>query len=307
MGNKHCTYLRIVATTRCNLACGYCHMEGDAHRDGTPFELTGPDLALCLEVAAAAGIQKFKFLGGEPLLRGDLCDQVRGLRAVAPRADLSVITAGVVPPSRVRDLYGAGLSRINVTLHGFSPSALASRIPSARAHEQRSRFIDAVLAEGRPVKLNYVYGSLADRDDLAGLLAWAAPRRVVVGLLDDLGQDHSWQTLARVLKALVGAPEVEERVDDPHSLPTLQWWWPSGLRVELKDQQLGQVAPWSTCTGCPVRARCKEGIFALRLTHTGRLQPCMDRPDLGLPLLEIAKRAGVRVAVEAWNDYVRAS
>lgn len=282
------SYLRVVVTTRCNHHCDYCHMEGDPHAPGTAAELATERLVASLHAAALAGVQKFKLLGGEPLLRRDLPTVIASLRAVAPGADISLITAGVVPVARLREAYEAGLSRANVSIHGWTPAALAENLQGRNGHGQRDAFLEAALGEaqsrGVPIKLNYVWRGEHDRADLAAFLAWAAPRRVLVNVLDDLSQDLSWEVIAGVLRSLRGPHRDEHVIDDPHSLPTLLREWDDGLRVELKHQQLGTVAPFGACSACPVRNRCKEGIVALRLTHRGMIQPCMDRADLGFDL-----------------------
>ncbi len=301
------TYLRIVATTRCNYACSYCHMEGDPHVTGTASELPIDRLGPCLQAAAIAGVRKFKFLGGEPFLRRDLADLVAIVRAAAPAADISVITAGVVPTERLEATWKAGLSRVNISIHGFGPTSFRERNGVRGAWEARQRFVDFVLAARRaPVKLNYVWRSPEDTDDLGALLEWASQKEVVVNVLDDLGQDLSWRDLARVVASLRGSPVEIIETPDPDSLPTLHLCWTDGLRVELKHQQLGTHAPFGDCDGCPVRATCKEGIVALRLTHRGILQPCMDRGDLGLPIADLAAASGPAIAAITWRNYVEA-
>lgn len=285
------TYLRVVVTTRCNHQCSYCHMEGDPHRGGAR-ELDRPRLVSAIRVACALGAQKIKFLGGEPLLRADLERIVEEVRAFAPSADLSIITAGLADPRRVQTLLAAGLDRINVTFHGFSPSALAERGPNAAAWERRARFVDAVLSAKRPMKVNYVYRAPHDLEDLSALLAWASHTHAVVGLLDELQGELGYDGVAQALRTLRGAPRSIERTDDPHSLETELWRFDDGLRVELKHQRLGEVAPYRACAQCPARARCKEGIFALRLTHRGEIVPCLDRPELAFALTELLDALG---------------
>lgn len=305
------TYLRVVATTRCNHRCDYCHMEGDPHQSGTAAELPQERLIESLRAAVMAGVQKFKFLGGEPLLRKDLPEVIAALRGAAPDADISLITAGVVPVERLRAVYDAGLTRVNVSIHGWRPEALARTIAVRDAWTVRQRFLDAAIVEaqrrGVPIKLNYVWTGDEDRDDLAAFLAWCAVQPVVVGLLDDLGRDLSWHDLARVLRTLRGDETSRTLVEDPHSLATTLLTWADGLRVELKHQQLGAVAPFAACGACPERTRCKEGIVALRLTHRGALQPCMDRPDLAFDLSDYARVNGPALAAALWRSYVEAA
>lgn len=305
------TYLRVVATTRCNHHCDYCHMEGDPHRPGTSAELPTADLVGSLRAAALAGVKKFKFLGGEPLLRRDLPAVIAALRTYAPDADVSIITAGVVPVERLLAAYEAGLTRVNVSIHGWRPEALAQTIAVRDAWSRRQTFLDAAIGESQqrrvPIKLNYVWTGEHDRDDLAAFLAWCVGRPVTVGLLDDLGRDLSWRDLERVLCDLRGDGFTREIVEDPHSLATLLLVWSDGLRVELKHQQLGIVAPFAACETCPERSRCKEGIVALRLTHGGVLQPCMDRPDLGFELSDYVRVNGPELGAVLWRRVMEAA
>ena len=237
------TYLRIVATTACNYACPFCHMEGDPQKAGASRGVGSELLSRCLDVAARAGVQKFKFLGGEPLLRRDLPQIIGSLRKSAPGADISIISAGAIRPERLDRVFEAGLDRINVSIHGFTPEALALNHRSPKkAHAMRARFLDRVIEYGRPLKLNYVYDSEQKKQDLAQLLAWAAPRGVLVNILDDLGQEMSWKDVAAVVESLQGQPLRQEVCSDPHSLDTLHWHFANGLRVEIKHQRLGDVA-----------------------------------------------------------------
>ncbi len=73
-------YLRLSVTDRCDLRCRYCMPEA--------AEGAGDVLALeeLTEIAAAVdcGVRKVRLTGGEPLLRRDLLELCRRLRAVSP-------------------------------------------------------------------------------------------------------------------------------------------------------------------------------------------------------------------------------
>jgi cyclic pyranopterin phosphate synthase len=300
-------YLRVVLTARCNLSCSFCHMEGDPGVDGQRGGLDADELGRLLQGAARAGIRKLKFLGGEPLLRGDLPRVLAPLRAAFPDLDLSIITAGAVDPERLLACYRAGLSRCNVSIHGWSREAFVARTRASnpRLHDLRTRFLDAVLQAGRPLKLNYVYTGAADLPDLDALLDWAAGRPLVVNVLDDLGQEalDAGEIEAAVI-GLRGAPGERRLEPDPFSLPTLRLRWRDGLEVEIKHQQLGALGAYRSCATCPKRRACTEGILALRLTHTGELRPCMDRPDLAIPLRPLLARQGAAGVEEIFRRFV---
>lgn len=297
-------YLRVVITPRCSLACDYCHMEGDPAR-GAPRSVAF--LAAVARHAAAEGVDKIKLLGGEPLLRPDLGPLVAAIRAAAPSADLSLITAGVAPADRLPAAFTAGLDRANLSVHGWSVAHFAHKARRGPdAHRRRQETLAWLLAQGHPTKLNYVYGGPADEADLGAFLTWAAGRPVVAAVLDDLAQDLGPHVVLAVLRRLRGDPAHTRIEPDPRSLPTLRLTWTDGLEVEVKHQQLGSRAPWGACIPCPARARCREGIDALRLTHDGWLRPCLDRPDLGVDLAAGWARDGEEGIRRAWSTLVAA-
>ncbi len=293
-------YLRVIVTTACPLACTYCHAEG-SRPDGRG-DLPLDELVALLDVAVARGVRKIKLLGGEPLARPDLPELIR--RVARPDLDLSMITSGVARPERLDACFDAGLSRANLSIHGWTPAAFAERTPRTGGFQLRARVLDRLLARGRFLKLNYVWRGSRDDDDLAALLEDAAGLPVVVGLLDDLTLDLGAAPLLDALTRLRGPWEEARPEPDPNSLPTLLLRWSDGLTVEVKDHRLGEVAPWRSCRSCPLRARCGEGVHALRLTHTGMLHPCMDRKDLGVDLGDALRRGE---AMQAWQGFLEAA
>ena len=121
----------------------------------------------------------------------------------------------------------------------------------------------------------------------------------MVNVLNDLHRPElDAAVLERVLRALRGEPSLVRLEPDPFSLPTRRLHWSDGLEVEIKHQQLGAQGAYQACAGCPERPRCTEGILALRLSHTGDLRPCMDRPDLSVSLRSVMAHEGPG-AVEA--------
>jgi radical SAM protein len=108
-------------TRACDLACGHCRAE--AQRECAPDELTTAECEQVLDaLALGAGPRPHViFTGGDPLKRRDLTGLVRAAVArglavsVAPSATLGVTHAVV------RELAGAGVSAMSVSLDG--PSA----------------------------------------------------------------------------------------------------------------------------------------------------------------------------------------
>ena len=215
------------------------------------------------------------------------------------------VVVNAVPSSRLDALYAAGLSRCNVSIHGFSEGAFVARTgATARAWSQRNAFLEAAIAHGRALKTHYVYTGPADEPDLAAFLSFAARRGLLVNVLNDLSrEDLDAGLLESVVVGLRGAPVRRWIEADPDSLPTTRMAFADGLVVELKHARLGSEIPWTTCASCTVRGRCREGIHALRVSHTDVLRPCMDRPDLGLSMIPAegaVSPATTRASIEAF-------
>ncbi|NOY27948.1 MAG: radical SAM protein [Oligoflexia bacterium] len=299
------TYLRVVVNARCSLACRYCHREGDpaTARSGG---LDTAELCALLDVALSHGIRKLKLLGGEPLLRPDLPQIVSHLRRADPDLDLSLITGGAVSLSRLNDCFDAGLSRANLSIHGYGLRAFTARTNRGPgAYALRQAVLHSLLDRGRFLKLNFVWRGPGDDADLGVLLDHAASWPVVVGVLDDLGDPSLGpDAIQAAVRRVHGDPVATHPEPDPHSLPTLRLCFADGLTVEVKDHHLGELAPWSSCVSCPARAACREGILALRLSHEGHLRPCMDRPDLGTDLIAALRAGGSSAASECWSRAV---
>jgi molybdenum cofactor biosynthesis enzyme MoaA len=280
-------------------------MEGDpAHPTGG----AGLSTALwqdLLHVALDCGVRKLKFVGGEPLIRRDLPEIIGSLRARDADVDISLVTSGAVPREAIERCFDCGLSRCNMTVHGFRGEDFALRGGSPKQHDLRADFIETVLSYGRPMKINYVYTGARCDDDLAALLDWAAPRPCTIAVLDDLSRpDFDHRTVLGALHRLRGEPVARWDEPDPHSLPALRLRLADGPVVEVKDRSLGAAAPWASCVVCLRRATCREGILALRLTHTGVLRPCMDRADLGVALVPALAAGGRAAAREAWRSWL---
>ena len=111
-------YLRISLIDRCNFRCQYCMPEG-AEIDYILKQnlLTNNELLTLLkEVFIPVGFTRFRLTGGEPLLRPGVIDLVETIASFPETKDLSMTTNGFLLADMAKDLYQAGLSRINISL-----------------------------------------------------------------------------------------------------------------------------------------------------------------------------------------------
>ena len=152
---RRVTTLRISLTDRCNFRCVYCMPPEGLPVMPTSHYLTVDEIARFVRVVGKLGVTHYRLTGGEPLLRKEIIDIVRALKAIPTVHELSVTTNASNLASLAGPLRSAGLDRINVSLDSLDPERFAHI--TRYAHYDRVRDgIKTALGCGFPVKLNVV-------------------------------------------------------------------------------------------------------------------------------------------------------
>ncbi|MCI4360412.1 MAG: GTP 3',8-cyclase MoaA [Thermoplasmata archaeon] len=162
--------LRISLTQRCNLACVFCHMEGQPE---STAELTPAQIESVVRAGAQIGINRVKLTGGEPTLRTDLLDIVRRIRPHV--RELSMTTNGIRLAPIAAELKAAGLDRVNISLPSLD-AATYKELTGVDGKERTVAGIRAAVAAGLgPVKLNVVAldGATDTQESVDALLQFA--------------------------------------------------------------------------------------------------------------------------------------
>jgi len=257
---RRVTGLRIAVTPRCNLACLYCHHEGELV-GGRGREISADEIVKVISAGADLGIRRVKLTGGEPLLRGDL-ESI--LERTPEGVEVSLTTNGVLLAARARSLAEAGLARVNVSLDSLRPAVYAGITGGTAAdHRRVLEGIDAALGAGLlPVKVNVVV-LRENEGEVWEMVDFARDRGVILQLIELLNLPGRGATgdIAGIEAALEArADGVVTRV-----LHRRRKYFLSGAEVEV-------VRPMDNTEFC---AHCNR----LRVTSDGRLKPCLLRND----------------------------
>jgi len=165
-------YLRVSITDRCNFRCVYCMPE-----EGFPVAphgelLSGDEIIRLVRIAVEAGIRKVRLTGGEPLVRKDLIQIVRGVSAIPGIRDLSLTTNGYLLGELAAPLAEAGLTRVNISLDTLK----ADRFKEVARRGDLKRVlvgIEAAKTVGlKPIKINCVAMKGINDDEAADFAAW---------------------------------------------------------------------------------------------------------------------------------------
>lgn len=105
-------------TYKCQCRCEHCSVADYGKPEG---EMDTAEAKRLIDGVAAWGAVKMTFFGGEPLVRGDLCELAAYAAAKGLRASLD--TNGLfLDEAMARRLKAAGISNVNVSLDSATPS-----------------------------------------------------------------------------------------------------------------------------------------------------------------------------------------
>ena len=208
-GRVH-TDLRISVTDRCNFRCLYCMPEEGMVWLPREEILTFEEIARVAGVARGLGVDAVRLTGGEPLVRAHLPALV-GMIAEIGFPDLSLTTNGIGLPHLARDLFAAGLRRLNVSCDSLRRDRFAD-MTRRNALAQVLEGMDAAEQAGlSPLKVNVVMMRGVNDDEVLDFASFARRTGRVVRFIEYMPLDagHTWER-----PQVVPGEEILERIHE---------------------------------------------------------------------------------------------
>ena len=109
-------YLRIAVNEKCNLRCIYCMPEEGVQFNPKNEILTTEEILRVVKVVSDLGVNKIRFTGGEPLLRGDITKLVGKSSSTPGIESVHLTTNGVLLDRYAGDLKESGLAGVNISI-----------------------------------------------------------------------------------------------------------------------------------------------------------------------------------------------
>ncbi|MFF4602715.1 radical SAM protein [Streptomyces sp. NPDC001339] len=288
--------LRVSLTPACNVKCWFCHNEGDVpppfthlHRDAKPRarELAADHYVNVLRELVGAGLRRVYFTGGEPLVSKLARPVLTQLPVEGPDVPYTLITNGLLVRTHQDWLATTGLDKVKVSLHYFSDDSFRAIAQTRSSVTTVLDGIEAAREMFERVELN----TLIQREnahELRDILTFALDRRMPVQFIELVDTDFN----ADRKTSAVGAQGIidylrtltrEEEVEVSGVGQGRRIFRVDGIEIDVIHRELGRHHV-GQCGTCPVRARCVEGFWALRMDHAGGLQPCLLREDLRMDI-----------------------
>lgn len=177
-------YVRIAITEKCNLRCTYCMPEEGVDFQDKEKILRGDEILRLIGVLARMGIKKVRFTGGEPLVRKDIVDLVRGAVATPGIKAVHMTTNGLLFDRYAERLRAAGLTGVNISMDTMDAEKFV-RITRREGVEKVQQAIETALKLDFPrVKVNVVLMRGFNEDELSKFTELARHNKLTVRFIE---------------------------------------------------------------------------------------------------------------------------
>ncbi|MFE4827397.1 radical SAM protein [Streptomyces sp. NPDC056672] len=286
--------LRVSFGPRCDIACWFCHNEGDVpppltrvNRSRQPRRRgLDPDGYLTLiSSLMRAGLRRVYFTGGEPLASPLARPVLEGLPEPGPDASYTLITNGTRLRTHQSWLSRTRLEKVKVSLHYFSDESFSAIAGTRSGIDTVLDGIEAAREIFERVELN----TLLQREnahEVRQILDFSLKRRMPVQFIELVGTDFNEGRASSAVPADDIIAYLRTLTSDEHTEVTgvgqgRRVFRVDGIEIDVIHRTLGRHHV-GQCGACPLRAKCVEGFWALRVDHDGGVQPCLLRDDLRL-------------------------
>ncbi|GGZ14716.1 hypothetical protein GCM10010387_03610 [Streptomyces inusitatus] len=291
-------------TPRCNIACFFCHNEDDipppltrADRSRQPRARVyqAGDFLTVIASMMAAGLKRVYFTGGEPLNSPVARDVLTALPPSGLDSSYTLITNGTQVRTHQEWLTQTPLDKIKVSLHYFSDESLRA---IAGTHIGIGTVLDGIAASQEMferVELNCLLLK-QNTHEVQSILEFALNRRMPVQFIELVPTDFNDGRADTAVSAEGIIGHLRTLTQDEHIEVTgvgqgRRIFRVDGVEIDVIHRDLGRHHV-GQCGTCPVRAKCVEGFWALRVDHAGGIQPCLLRGDLRLDVKDLVKESG---------------
>lgn len=270
-------YFRISVTDRCNERCLYCMPEGYKGWEQKADHLSGAEILRVVRVAAGLGFRKFRLTGGEPLVRTDLVEIVRSMRALPGVEHIGISTNGLKLAALAQPLRDAGAQTVNVSLDTLDP-ALYHRITGGDVNRVLAGIHAAVQAGFTSVKLNLVLMRGVNENGIWPLVLFAAEHELPLRLIELMPLTR---TDVLTEKNFLGVGEAMALLRQHDELiPQPDWRLGFGPARYYQLQRTGARVGF---IGAMTNLHFCEACNKMRLTADGKIRPCLgDHGEIDL-------------------------
>ncbi|WPC03621.1 radical SAM protein [Pseudomonas benzenivorans] len=260
--------LRVSLTAACNYACTYCVPDGKrlvAAQDELSADAMVRGVAYLIE---AAGIERLRVTGGEPLVSPKLETFLRGVGQLGLN-DISLTSNGQLLSRKLPLLVECGIRRLNLSLDTLDAAAFRS---IARGGDLATVLagMDEARVAGLKIKVNMVPLRGQNLDQVLPLLDYCLERGFELRFIELMRMGHLARDGNGFLQQFVGMPELLAMIGERHGFTQADAPVDAtALRYEIPGRGFFGVIANESVPFCRTCSR-------LRLSSTGWLHGCLS-------------------------------
>lgn len=271
--------LRIALTKPCNLHCSYCHGEGeDKNSENSIREMTCEEIVRIVKIAVGLGISRVKLTGGEPLLRRDILEIVKGIASLSGLEELSMTTNGTLLAPLAKELRANGLKRVNINLPTIDGETYC-KLTGGKLEDVLKGVKAAVEAALNPVKLNMVILKGVNDHQVPQMIDFARETGAILQLIELEPVNISAEYYSMYHKPL---DEYEEMLKQKALKVETRRYMQNRRVYHLPSVKVETVHPIENTDFC---MHCTR----LRVTSDGKFKPCLMRNDNTVDFLSLIR------------------
>ncbi|KAJ2712791.1 hypothetical protein H4R19_002575 [Coemansia spiralis] len=248
-------YLRISVTERCNLRCKYCMPEEGVELTESSQLLTTNEILRVARLFVQQGVDKIRLTGGEPTVRKDIVELVRGLdglRGLGLRK-IAMTTNGIALRRKLPLLRAAGMDGLNISLDTRDPRKFELFTRRKGCEHVLRTIADASALGFDFVKVNVVVMRGQNEDEIPAFVEMTHDENVDVRFIEYMPFDgNQWGR-----QKLVGYREMLDRLalvygDGIEQLPLEANHTAKGYRIKGYRGQFGFITSMTDtfCSSC---------------------------------------------------------
>ena len=294
--DRKINYLRVSLTDQCNERCLYCRPAAYRGWAPRPEHLSTPELIRVITAAVEMGFEHIRLTGGEPLLRPDILEITRSIRNLPGLASLSLSTNGTLLAPIARQLQGAGIQSINLSLDALQPD-IYRKITGGSFKEFLSGFRASLNAGFDQIKINCVLLRGLNQQELRSLVHFAAEHNVPIRFIELMPLTLLPQQGQELFLSIQDSQEILGGANN--LIPQPDYLGGHGPARYFRDKTTGAIVGFIGALTTPdFCASCNK----IRLTADGKLRPCLGRH--GEIDLRTALRQGSHTPEELFREAI---
>jgi cyclic pyranopterin phosphate synthase len=231
-------------------------------------EMTADEIVRIVRIAVRLGMSKVKLTGGEPLIRKDIAEIVKGIATISGLEDLSMTTNGIMLAGLAEELYANGLKRVNINFPTLN-SEVYNKLTGGILKDVLEGIKAAVKVGFFPVKLNMLVLKGVNENEVLEMIEFTRETGAVLQLIELEPLNISPNYYVTNHKPL---DDYENMLRQKAVKIETRRYMQNRHVYHLPDATVEVVHPTENTEFC---MHCTR----LRLTSDGKLKPCLMRND----------------------------